>query len=163
MQVKTLVNISISKLQQLNKKVVTIDADNTLFLPKIPLNRQDVQKATNFIQQLLAKNFFVIVISNNFSTDRKEYLEQLGINSIFFAKKPLPFGFKKAFDIARKNNPNLQKQDFVHIGDQLLTDVFGAKIFGIDYISVEPLDPGHDLWYAKPSRLLERIIKKEGR
>jgi predicted HAD superfamily phosphohydrolase YqeG len=43
------------------------------------------------------------------------------------------------------------------IGDQLFTDVLGAKLAGLDVILVDPL-VRHDPWNTRPLRWIERIV-----
>ena len=43
------------------------------------------------------------------------------------------------------------------IGDQLFTDVLGAKLAGLEVILVEPL-VRYDPWNTRPLRWLERIL-----
>ena len=156
--------ITVEWLQGQHKKVVFLDVDNTLFLPKIELSEQDLSSAVALIQRLQDAGIKIVALSNNFSTDRKAFFDGYGIHSIFFAKKPLPSGFSAAYQSLQ--DETILKQEILHIGDQLLTDGMGAIGFKIEYALVKPLNEKHDLIFAKPSRWIEKILgirQKENR
>jgi ribonucleotide monophosphatase NagD (HAD superfamily) len=48
------------------------------------------------------------------------------------------------------------------IGDQLLTDVLGARLLGLNPILVEPLSTT-DLWYTQLFRRVERVLLNDMR
>lgn len=143
----------------LQKRVIFFDVDNTLFIPKKNILEQDVSEVIQHLKWLREENIIVIGISNNFSEDRKSFFRSLDIPAVFFAKKPTKKGFKEAFGLARLMNPSICKADILHVGDQLLTDGIGATRFGIDYGLVHPISGEHDLIFALPSRILERMMK----
>jgi len=151
--------LSIDALTDAEKRVVFLDADNTLFLPKVPLAQQKVQKVKRKLQALQKAGITIVVISNNFSTDRSIFFADLAIPTIFFAKKPLPLAYRKARKRVEQIVGRVEKDAIVHIGDQLLTDGFGSLIYGVDYILVDPIDTNADLIFAKPSRLLEKMLR----
>ena len=150
--VQELMTINLDSFQ---KKVLFLDADNTLFIPDMPLHEQELTSIINLLKKL-KKQYTLVIISNNFAKDKAEFFADLGIETIFFAKKPLPFGFRKAKKQAEKVlGIQVNHQDILHIGDQFLTDGIGSILYNIDYILVNPIDENSDLIYAKPSRYLE--------
>ncbi|MGL5042660.1 MAG: YqeG family HAD IIIA-type phosphatase [Culicoidibacterales bacterium] len=161
---QTYEEITLTWLQQNSKTNLFIDVDNTLFIPKKSLAEQDTEQVVKFIQVLQVNDIGIVAISNNFSVDRKKFFDDLLVPTIFFAKKPLSIGFKKALRLL-----DLDKNDkgkIIHVGDQFLTDGVGAFLFGIDYVLVRPIRTDSDLIYAKPSRIIEKILgvyKLEGR
>lgn len=156
---QTILAVDVTKEHFQKRKAIFLDADNTLFIPKVPLEQQNLQLVTEKLQAL-QKVYALVVISNNFSQDRATYFEALHIPAIFFAKKPLSFAFKKAKELAELELMHkLEKNEIIHIGDQFLTDGIGSALYGIDYILTTPIDEASDLIYAKPSRFLERLFK----
>lgn len=143
-------------LQKYGKTSVFLDVDNTLFIPKRALANQDVSDVIIFIERLKEANIDVIAMSNNYSLDRKEFFDQMKVQSIFFAKKPLKKSFKQAHNLL--GNKNVDKSRIVHIGDQVLTDGLGAKWYDVDFIYVHPIRQKSDLIFALPSRILEKIF-----
>lgn len=158
---KTIFELDVKKLQAWGKTVLFIDADNTLFLPNVSLVQQDISRIKNKLQALKKAGLFIVIISNNFSQEKERFFADLAIPTIFSAKKPLPFGYRKAYQraITTLKQPELNKRQIVHIGDQFMTDALGSVCYGIDYILVEPIDQASDLIFAKPSRFLEKLLK----
>ena len=70
------------------------------------------------------------------------------------ARKPLPRGFRRAMNVLE-----LRADEVVVIGDQLFTDVLGAKLAGLEVILVDPL-VRHDPWNTRPLRWLERLVMR---
>ena len=80
----------------------------------------------------------------------------LDIPYIYFAKKPLKYGFKKAKEIL-----NIEENNTIAvIGDQVLTDVLGANRCNMYSILVKPLH-NKDIFVTKINRLIEnKILRK---
>jgi len=152
-------NLSVEQLHAFGKDVLFLDADNTLFLPNIPLTEQMVGPIRSQLMDLKKAGITIVIISNNFSAEKSDFFAKLAIPTIFFAKKPLPFAYRKAHKQVEKLVGPIAKDAIVHLGDQLLTDVFGSILYGIDYMMVEPIDQKADLIFAKPSRWLEKILR----
>jgi len=157
---KSIEGVSIKTLVDAKKTILFLDADNTLFLPQVPLAQQKLKKVSRQLKAFQAAGFSIVIISNNFSAEKADFFDMLTLPSIFFAKKPLPFAYRQAHKTIEKTlGRRVKKSEIVHIGDQLLTDGFGSIVFGIDYILVEPIDKKNDLIFAKPSRWLEKILR----
>ena len=66
---------------------------------------------------------------------------------------------KKALS-KQKGNYGLNENEIASVGDQIFTDVIGARRCNMISILVKPVDP-RDLWYTKWKRPIEAwIIKK---
>jgi predicted HAD superfamily phosphohydrolase YqeG len=63
--------------------------------------------------------------------------------------KPLPFAFFKARHLL-----GAPRAHCLVIGDQLITDVLGARLSGLDAVWVDPLSTT-DLWYTRIFRRFE--------
>jgi uncharacterized protein len=70
------------------------------------------------------------------------------------ARKPLPAGFRRALKLMQ-----LGAHEAVVIGDQLFTDVLGAKLAGLEVILVDPL-VRRDPWNTRPLRWVEQILMR---
>ena len=79
---------------------------------------------------------------------------KLDIPYVFFAKKPLKIGFKKAQKYLKENSENIAV-----VGDQIFTDVIGGNRAKMFTILVEPINE-KDFWYTKWKRPIERRIKE---
>lgn len=137
-------------LYSLNIKNVLLDIDDTISPNKEIIISESIQKWICSIKQNSIK---AIIISNN-SKERAEYFaSKLDIPYIYRAMKPLPFGIKRAMKLisGKKNNTAI-------IGDQIFTDVLGAKICGIKSILVEPLSKDGNM-LIRFKRYIEFYIK----
>jgi HAD superfamily phosphatase (TIGR01668 family) len=77
---------------------------------------------------------------------------QLGVPAIPNALKPLPRGFAAALRVL-----GTAKRQTIVVGDQLFTDVLGAKFSGLHSILTEPL-VAKDWLGTRVLRLLERAL-----
>ena len=79
-------------------------------------------------------------------------------DTIANAGKPLTRSYTKAMAMLRTDITNT-----LLIGDQILTDIFGAKRIGMKHILVRPLDPRHEYFRIRLKRLIEKPILAEYR
>ena len=87
--------------------------------------------------------------------------EKIGERFIENAHKPATGNYKKAMELLGTDCSNT-----IFIGDQLFTDVYGAKRAGIRNILVKPIHPKEEIQIVL-KRYLERIVlyfykKEEG-
>src|SRR5690554_5351163 len=114
---KSIFEIDYQALKLKGIKALFFDLDNTI----IDYHQTKLTHETIDLLNNLEKDFTVVIISNS---GYQRVFRAVGhqFKFISFAKKPLKFGFKKAlkqFDI--------KQAEAVMIGDQLMTDIFGAK------------------------------------
>ncbi len=128
---------------------VIIDLDNTIvgWGTLAPL----VEDAA-WVSAAKAAGLKVLVLTNNGTPWASQIAQDLGVPCIPRARKPLPRGFRRALNVLE-----LSAAEAVVVGDQLFTDVLGAKLAGLEVILVEPL-VRHDPLNTLPLRWLERII-----
>ncbi|MDF9824075.1 HAD superfamily phosphatase (TIGR01668 family) [Breznakia sp. PF5-3] len=149
--VKSFMDIDIQKLVKMNKKLIICDIDNTLVAHDMSLPSD---KAKQFVENVLASGLQICLISNNHKERVETFAKALGIHRYSFAKKPIKWTYRKILkDYAMK------AEDVVAIGDQLLTDVLGAKRMKIYAILTSPL-VDRDLNSTKINRKIERRIYK---
>jgi hypothetical protein len=128
---------------------VIIDLDNTLvaYRQLAPDDRD-----ARWIVDARERGLRVVMVTNNATPWAASVASNLGIACIPNARKPLPSGFRRALALLA-----LPRESVIVVGDQLFTDVFGAKLFGLAAILVEPL-VRHDPLETRPLRLLERWL-----
>ena len=126
-----------------------VDLDNTLvgFRSLAPL-----EEDAAWVRRAHDAGVRVAVLTNNSTPWASQVAKDLGVPCIPRARKPLPHGFRRATNVLE-----LQPSEVVVIGDQLFTDVLGAKLAGLDVILVDPL-VRHDPWNTRPLRWLERAV-----
>lgn len=128
-----------------------VDLDNTLvgFRTLAPLE-EDAQ----WVARAKQADVRVLVLTNNGTPWAAQVAKDLGVPCIPRARKPLPHGFRRALNVLE-----LEAHEAVVIGDQLFTDVLGAKLAGLEVILVDPL-VRHDPWNTRPLRWLEQIVMR---
>ncbi|MEN1969330.1 YqeG family HAD IIIA-type phosphatase [Lentibacillus sp. N15] len=156
--VKSVFEIHPDLLKQKGIKGIITDLDNTLVA-------WDVKDATPEIIQwfkLMEEHHIkVTIISNNNEERVKVFSEPLAIPFICSARKPLGRAFKSA-----AKNMNLNKEEIVVIGDQLMTDVLGGNFAGFHTILVVPIvqtDGKITRINRKIERRILRYMRKKGK
>jgi len=148
----TIFDIDFDQLYENGKRYILTDVDNTLISYQESL--PDEQTLT-LRKQLASKGFFVYVISNNNGKRIAEFaLAFDALGYVSWAHKPLKRGFKKS--LKQMGKPDLSK--VIAIGDQLMTDVFGANRMGIDVILVRPIKLKTEKWVTKLNRKMENKV-----
>lgn len=133
-------------------RAVLFDLDNTLCLWR----KGSLDQATkDLLRELRTRGFRIAVLTNaQLPPDSQipEELLLLGIPIIERARKPLPFGFRRALRALGVN-----AREALVIGDQLLTDVLGGKVLGLRTVLVPPLSP-REARRTRVNRVLERLL-----
>lgn len=147
--------IDYKTLYEEGKRVLLIDVDNTL----IPYDETHPnQKMIQLFKTLKTIGFETIIISNNSTKRIKTFSDALKVPYVASAKKPLKWGFKKAQRLTEQFH---EKDEILVIGDQLMTDVYGAKRSQLECILVTPIKKRSEKWYTKFNRLVEnKMLKK---
>jgi len=136
-------------LNKNNIKGLILDVDNTL----IDYDKKPIDGLEIWCQELKHNNIKLCILSNSNKKEKvKKIAEDLDIPFIYFAKKPLKFGFKKAKKILELENKNIAV-----VGDQIATDVLGANRCKMFSILVKPISE-KDIWITKLKRPLENYI-----
>ena len=92
-------------------------------------------------------------LCSNFKKDKvSKVAKDLNVPYTYLALKPLRRGFKKAL-----KSLNLPNKNVAAVGDQIFTDIIGAKNFGMYAILVKPIEE-KDLILTVIKRPLEKII-----
>lgn len=148
---ETIYDIDYDKLIEENRKVIVFDLDNTIMPYHI---KKPTEKIREFMQSLKEKGLNPILMSNNHRKRISTIGKFLGIDYIYDAKKPFKDGYKKVF----RKFPDLLCENIICVGDQLITDVLGARRVDLDCILVRPILLSNEHWYTKINRMNERRI-----
>lgn len=124
------------------------DIDNTLVPHGFPAD----ERAIEHINRLRSIGFDCVFLSNNKEARVKMFNDSVNMRYIFKAGKPLGKGYLRAMEMMGTNKSNT-----IFIGDQLFTDVWGAKRLGIRNILVKPIDKKEEIQIVL-KRYLERIV-----
>lgn len=148
---KSIYNIDYKKLKKRGIKCLLFDLDNTL----IPYS---VDVPTNKVKDLflrLEEDFKIIIMSNSGKKRLIPFKEQLNVDVAFSSCKPLKKKYKKIMKIY-----NFKDTEIAAIGDQLVTDIFGANRNNITSILINPIGENEPVT-TKFNRFIERKIYKE--
>ena len=130
-------------------KAIITDLDNTLIEWDRPGATPELIQWFKGMQEA---GIFVTIVSNNNKKRVQAFSDPLGIPFIHEARKPLRRAFRKAI-----REMNVQPNEVVVIGDQLLTDVLGGNRLGLHTILVVPVAQT-DGFFTKFNRRMERRI-----
>jgi HAD superfamily phosphatase (TIGR01668 family) len=128
---------------------IIVDLDNTLLgYGQDELAAGDI----TWVAEATQRGFRVALVSNNFTGRVTRVGAALGVPAVPNALKPLPHGFLRALRIL-----GTPRRATVVVGDQLFTDVLGAKLCGMRAILTHPLE-AHDWAGTRVLRFFERLV-----
>ncbi len=144
-----LCDVSLDELSGAGFRGLIVDLDNTMVAYR---QSAIVVDHLAWVAQARERGFKMVMVSNNFSERVNAVAEQLQITCIPNALKPLPFGFIRALKALE-----LPRRQVAVVGDQLFTDVLGAKFCGLYTILTEPIEQ-HDFPITRFFRFFERLM-----
>lgn len=148
-QAETLPEVSLDMLAASGVRGIVVDLDNTV----CPYHRPELAPGVaDWVASARQRGFALVLVSNNFSERVASVGAQLGIPVVPNALKPLPFAFRRALRLL-----GTRREATIVIGDQLFTDVLGAKLLGLRTLLTTPL-VAHDFPLTRVLRFLERTI-----
>lgn len=138
--------IPYEKLKKQGKNALLFDLDNTI----IDYHESILSQETIEFLKKLEKDFKIIIISNS---GKKRVSKAVGehFDYVYHATKPLKRGFKKAI-----KKIQLPVDQIVMIGDQLMTDIFGANRMGMTTVLVDAVARKTDRFYTRLNRRIEK-------
>ena len=143
--------IDYDKLLQMGIKGLIFDIDNTLATFDIP---SPPKRIVGLLDNLQKKGFKIALLSNNSAARVKKFSQNLGLCHIWNAKKPSTKGLAQA-----AKHISLPKKQIAIIGDQIFTDCFCGRRYGIYTILTKPI-AARDEWTVKLKRLPEKFVLK---
>ena len=145
----TLPDVSLDELAARGMRGIVVDLDNTVCAYRRPELAAGV---ADWVAAARDRGFALVLVSNNFTERVTAVGAQLGIPVVPNALKPLPFAFLRALKLL-----GTPRDATVVIGDQLFTDVLGAKFLGLRTVLTKPLVE-KDFPLTRLLRFLERTI-----
>ncbi len=128
---------------------IVLDLDNTCCGYRQPHLAEGV---ADWVARARSRGLRLVMLSNNFTERVAAVGAALDVPTVANALKPLPFGFLRALRLL-----GTARRETVVIGDQLFTDVLGAKVLGLHAVLTEPLVP-KDFPLTRVLRVLERVV-----
>ena len=127
---------------------IIFDIDNTLVPHGAPADARSIE----LIGRLKEMGFGVVFLSNNKEPRVKMFNDAVHAEYIYKAGKPGKKGYLKAMEMMGTGRENT-----LFVGDQLFTDVWGARNTGIFSILVCPMDKKEEIQIVL-KRYLEKIV-----
>ena len=140
--------IDFDALHRSGVRGVIMDIDNTLVGHGEPADG----RALALFQEFRRLGLKTCLISNNREPRVKSFAAQVGSPYIFKAGKPKPGGYREAMKLM-----GTAQEETVFVGDQIFTDVLGARIAGIYSILTRPLYPKEEIQIVL-KRIPERLV-----
>lgn len=150
--VESTYDIPFEKLYEKGYRGLIFDIDNTL----VPHGAPADERATALFQRLADIGFQCCLLSNN-KKERVDLFKKgiVPVHSIHKAGKPSAKNYMKAMELMGTDTGNT-----LFIGDQLFTDVWGAKKAGIYHILVAPMNPKEEIQIVLKRRLEYFVLKE---
>ena len=141
-------DIDFEKLHIAGVKGLIFDIDNTLVPHGAPADERCLELFNRFKKWGIS----CCLLSNNQNERVSSFAKQVGAKYIENAHKPSTKNYFKAMKMMGTTT-----KDTVFVGDQLFTDVWGAKRAGIRNFLVKPIHPKEEIQIVL-KRYLEKIV-----
>lgn len=145
---KSAYELPFTQWYQAGYKGIIFDIDNTL----VPHGAAPQKETVQLFDKLRSLGFHTILLSNNREERVRSFAEVVGSPYIAKAGKPAAKNYLRAMD-----KMETMPENTLFVGDQLFTDIWGAKKLGIHTILVQRIDPKEEIQIVL-KRYLERIV-----
>ncbi len=140
--------LDFEKIYKDGYKGVIFDIDNTL----VEHGKPATDRAIALFEKLREIGFKTCLLSNNKEHRVKPFADAVSSPYIYKADKPSRRNYYKAMEIM-----GTDKNTTIFIGDQLFTDVYGARRTGIYSVLTSPIDKKEEIQIVL-KRYLEKIV-----
>ena len=140
--------IPFEELYRKGYRGIIFDVDNTLVPHGAPADARSI----GLFESLRAMGFSTCILSNNKEPRVAPIAGQVKSTYIFKGGKPSVKGYERAMEVMGTGRENT-----LFIGDQLFTDVWGARRTGLYSILTKPMDPHEEIQIVF-KRYLEAVV-----
>jgi len=127
---------------------IIFDIDNTLVCHGAPANA----RAKELFARLHEMGFSTCLISNNSKERVQPFAEEVRSHAVWKANKPSRKNYAEAM-----RRMGTRRKNTLFVGDQLLTDIYGANRANIISILTAPIDPKEEIQIVF-KRKIEKIL-----
>ena len=146
-------DVSPAYLKERGIQGIILDIDNTLIGHNVPVPDEKTLAHLRFFE---AEGLKLCVVSNNSYERVKSFSEKISVKYfVYDALKPRARGYNLASE-----EMQLPMEKIAAIGDQVFTDVWGARRAGCFAILTKPLHKGGEGFFIALKRLLEKPFIK---
>jgi uncharacterized protein len=153
LRIQSVTELTPEVLLQQGLSALLVDLDDTLVASHSQTMSEEFR---GWLESLKAADVALLLLSNGHPKRVSYWSQELGIEGLALVGKPFGFAYRRG--LKRLGKPAAQT---AMVGDQLFTDILGAKRMGIKSILVTPLSPG-GLPHTRLARKLESMILKGG-
>lgn len=147
-RVKSAYLIDFQKLYQEGYRGIIFDIDNTL----VEHGKDADNRAKELFKNLKRIGLESCLLSNNKEERVVRFNKEIHTNYIYNAHKPAKQNYKRAMELM-----DTKLSTTIFIGDQLFTDVWGAKRIGMRNILVDPINKKEEIQIVL-KRYLEKVV-----
>lgn len=148
MKLNSVYEVDFDRLYKKGIRGLIFDIDNTL----VPHGADADERIEKLFGELKKMGFKTFLLSNNKLERVKRFNANIRSLYIYKAGKPNAVNYIKAMRMMGTG-----KENTVFIGDQLFTDIWGAKKAGISTILLNPIDKKEEIQIVL-KRYLEKIV-----
>ena len=148
MRLNSVYEVDFNRLYKKGIRGLIFDIDNTL----VPHGADADERIEKLFGELKKMGFKTFLLSNNKLERVKRFNTNIRSLYIYKAGKPNAVNYIKAMRMMGTG-----KENTVFIGDQLFTDIWGAKKAGISTILLNPIDKKEEIQIVL-KRYLEKIV-----
>lgn len=148
MRLNSVYEVDFDRLYKKGIRGLIFDIDNTL----VPHGADADERIEKLFGELKKMGFKTFLLSNNKLERVKRFNANIRSLYIYKAGKPNVVNYIKAMRMMGTG-----KENTVFIGDQLFTDIWGAKKAGISTILLNPIDKKEEIQIVL-KRYLEKIV-----
>ncbi len=145
---KNIYDIDYMRLKKMGIKCLLFDLDNTLVPVKTTMPPQKLKELFLYLEN----NFKIIIVSNSNHKRLIPFKEGLNVDVAASSRKPSKKKYLKIMNMYK-----FKEHEIAGIGDQLLTDIFGANRVGITSILISPIGE-YEKFGTKINRFFEKFI-----
>lgn len=146
---KNIFSINYDQLKKENIKYLLFDLDNTL---ESYYSKHTSIPTRELIEKLKKQGFKIIIISNALPWRVNKFRKELGCDGYSISRKPNNTTYLKII-----NKYNASKEEIICIGDQIYTDIKGAKKMKLKSILVDRISKYESI-LSIINRLREKIM-----
>ena len=150
--VKSIYDINYEKLRSQGITNLLFDVDNTIAIVD---DHKTPKELIELFNKLKKQGFQILLISNNHEDRVLPIAQSLDVPMLSDADKPEAIAYDRALVILKGTRENT-----VAIGDQMLSDIVGAKKYGLYTILVDQLSSFNNLETGTAKGLQDSMVKK---
>lgn len=146
-------DITLEDLEELGVRGLLLDVDNTLTTHGSQHLSPEVEA---WLTMMKEAGIALTVVSNSWEWRVAPFAEKIGLRHTSLSCKPSPIGFWRG---ARRMG--LKRRECAAVGDQIFTDILGAKLGGVPCFLLDPIEKEQGKPFLQLRRRWEQPIRRK--